>query len=226
MKKLFSLCLFLSMILGISAQDNKRTVVKMQTSMGDIVIALYNETPAHRDNFKKLVKEGVYDSLLFHRVINEFMIQGGDPTSKNANKGDLLGEGDLGYSIDAEFRDPALFHKRGAVAMAREGDATNPERKSSSCQFYIVTGRVFNDATLDKVQERIDKYTNGTLKLTEEMRNAYKTVGGAPHLDGQYTVFGEVIEGLEVLDKIESVKTDNYDRPEEDIRIIKATIIE
>lgn len=226
MKKLITFCMLLFIAAGSFAQDSKRTVIKMQTNMGDIVIALYNETPKHRDNFKKLVSEGVYDSLLFHRVISDFMIQGGDPNSKNAQKGEMLGEGDLGYLIDAEFRTPEIFHKRGAVAMAREGDATNPERSSSSCQFYIVTGKVFSDAMLERAQQRIDQYTNGELKLTDEMRNTYKTVGGTPHLDGQYTVFGEVIEGMDIVDKIQHVSTDQYDRPLEDVRIIKASVVE
>ena len=226
MKRLLSLFLFMSIILGASAQNNKRTVVKMETNMGDITIELYNETPLHSENFKKLVKEGVYDSLLFHRVINDFMIQGGDPDSKNAEKGQMLGEGNMGYLIDAEFRTPEIYHKRGALAMAREGDATNPERRSSSSQFYIVTGRVFNDAQLDRVQERIDKGTDGKLKLTPEMRETYKTIGGTPHLDGQYSIFGEVTEGMDIIDKIQKVATDEFDRPLEDVRIIKAYIVE
>lgn len=226
MKRILSLFLFMGIILNGFAQDNKRTVVKMQTNMGDITIELYNETPRHSENFKKLVKDGVYDSLLFHRVINDFMIQGGDPNSKNAGKGEMLGEGNMGYLIDAEFRTPEIYHKRGAIAMAREGDATNPERRSSSSQFYIVTGRVFNDAQLDRVQERIDKGTDGKVKLTPEMRETYKTIGGTPHLDGQYTIFGEVTEGMDVIDKIQKVDTDKFDRPVEDVRIIKAFIVE
>ena len=225
MKRLIALYMFLGMFLCCPAQNDGRTMVKMQTNMGDIIIALYDETPIHRDNFKKLVGEGVYDSLLFHRVIADFMIQGGDPTSKNAGKGELLGEGDMGYLLDAEFRTPEIYHKRGAVAMAREGDSTNPERKSSSSQFYIVTGKVLNDAQLDHMQERLDEYTDGRVKLTEEMRNTYKTIGGTPHLDGHYTIFGEVVEGMDVVDKIQHVKVDQYDRPEEDVRIIKAEII-
>lgn len=217
--------MFLGMVLGSFAQNEGRSIVKMQTNLGDIIIALYDETPKHSENFKKLVEEGVYDSLLFHRVISDFMIQGGDPTSKKANKGDLLGEGDLGYLIDAEFKTPEIYHKRGAVAMAREGDATNPERKSSSVQFYIVTGRTFNNAQLDRVQERIDNNTDGTVKLTPEMRNTYMRVGGTPHLDGQYSVFGEVIEGMDVVDKIQRVSTDEHDRPIEDVRILKAEVV-
>lgn len=225
MKRLIALYMFLGMVLGSFAQNEGRSIVKMQTNLGDIIIALYDETPKHSENFKKLVEEGVYDSLLFHRVISDFMIQGGDPTSKKANKGDLLGEGDLGYLIDAEFKTPEIYHKRGAVAMAREGDATNPERKSSSVQFYIVTGRTFNNAQLDRVQERIDNNTDGTVKLTPEMRNTYMRVGGTPHLDGQYSVFGEVIEGMDVVDKIQRVSTDEHDRPIEDVRILKAEVV-
>ena len=213
------------MVMCSFAQNNERTLIKMQTNMGDIIIALYDETPGHSNNFKKLVEEGVYDSLMFHRVINDFMIQGGDPASKNADKGDLLGDGNMGYLLDSEFKTPEIYHKRGAIAMAREGDAANPERKSSSSQFYIVTGKVFSDAQLDRVQERIDKYTDGKVKLTPEMRNTYKTIGGTPHLDGQYTVFGEVVEGMDVVDKIQRVSTDENDRPLEDVRIIKAEVI-
>lgn len=225
MKRLITLYLFICMVMCSFAQNNERTLIKMQTNMGDIIIALYDETPGHSNNFKKLVEEGVYDSLMFHRVINDFMIQGGDPASKNADKGDLLGDGNMGYLLDSEFKTPEIYHKRGAIAMAREGDAANPERKSSSSQFYIVTGKVFSDAQLDRVQERIDKYTDGKVKLTPEMRNTYKTIGGTPHLDGQYTVFGEVVEGMDVVDKIQRVSTDENDRPLEDVRIIKAEVI-
>ena len=225
MKKLITLCMLLCMALGSFAQDKERTVIKMQTNMGDIIIALYNETPGHRDNFKKLVNDGVYDSLLFHRVICDFMIQGGDPDSKNAKAGAMLGESNMGYLIDSEFRTPQLYHKRGAVAMARESDQTNPERRSSSSQFYIVTGKKFTDNQLDYVQTRLDNMTDNTVKLTDEMRKTYKEIGGTPHLDGQYTVFGEVIEGMDVVDKIQHVSTDKNDRPIEDVRILKAEVI-
>ena len=202
---------------------NKEKVVVMETSAGTIQLKLYNQTPQHRDNFVSLVREGAYDSLLFHRVIKDFMIQGGDPDSKYAAPGVMLGEGDRPYTVPAEFRlADGIFHRRGVLAAARESDDVNPERASSAMQFYIVWGRVFDDAGLDKVQERIDKYTDGTVKLTPEMREVYKTVGGTPHLDGQYTVFGEVISGLDVVDAIQRVPTDSLDRPLQDVRIIKA----
>ena len=202
---------------------NKEKVVVMETSAGTIQLKLYNQTPKHRDNFISLVREGAYDSLLFHRVIKDFMIQGGDPDSKYAAPGVMLGEGDRPYTVPAEFRlADGIYHRRGVLAAARESDDVNPERASSAMQFYIVWGRVFDDAGLDKVQERIDKYTDGAVKLTPEMREVYKTVGGTPHLDGQYTVFGEVISGLDVVDAIQRVPTDSLDRPLQDVRILKA----
>ena len=196
--------------------------VLLETTAGNIRIALFDETPQHRDNFLKLIKEHVYDSLLFHRVIKDFMIQGGDLHSKHAQPGQRLGSGDYNYTVEAEFRLPKIFHCRGMVAMAREGDRVNPERRSSACQFYIVWGRVYNDARLMKVQERLD--TTAHVQLTPEMQEVYKTVGGIPHLDGQYTVFGEVVEGLDVVDRIQQSATDPYDRPLEDIRILRATV--
>ena len=196
--------------------------VLLETTAGNIRIALFDETPQHRDNFLKLIKEHVYDSLLFHRVIKDFMIQGGDLHSKHAQPGQRLGSGDYNYTVEAEFRLPKIFHCRGMVAMAREGDRVNPERRSSACQFYIVWGRVYNDARLMKVQERLD--TTAHVQLTPEMQEVYKTVGGIPHLDGQYTVFGEVVEGLDVVDRIQLSATDPYDRPLEDIRILRATV--
>ena len=195
----------------------------METTMGNIELKLYNETPLHRDNFISLVKESAYDSLLFHRVIRDFMIQGGDPDSKNAEPGALLGEGDLPYTIPSEFRlNKGIFHRRGVLAAAREGDDVNPEQRSSAMQFYIVWGRVFDDESLDRLQERLDQFTGGKVKLTPQMREAYRTVGGTPHLDGQYTVFGEVVSGLEVVEAIQNVATDHNDRPLDDIRIIRA----
>ena len=196
--------------------------VLLETTAGNIRIALFDETPQHRDNFLKLIKEHVYDSLLFHRVIKDFMIQGGDLHSKHAQPGQRLGSGDYNYTVEAEFRLPKIFHRRGMVAMAREGDRVNPERRSSACQFYIVWGRVYNDARLAKVQERLD--TTAHVTLTPEMQEVYKTIGGVPHLDGQYTVFGEVVEGLDVVDRIQQSATDPYDRPLEDIRILRATV--
>ena len=201
----------------------KETYVVMETTMGTIELKLYDETPLHRDNFVKLVKENAFDSLLFHRVIQDFMIQGGDPDSKHAAPGVLLGEGDRPYTLPAEFRlEQGIYHRRGVIASAREGDDVNPEQRSSAMQFYIVWGKIFDDEGLDKVQERLDQRTGGRVRLTPEMREVYKTVGGTPHLDGQYTVWGEVVDGLDVVDAIQRVPTDSNDRPLEDVRILRA----
>ena len=253
-----------------STNMEKRTQVKIETTLGDIVVELYNETPKHRDNFIKLAKEGMYDSTLFHRVIKAFMIQAGDPDSKNASDTAQLGGGDVGYTVPAEFV-PKFFHKKGALAAARMGDDVNPERASSGCQFYIVTGRKFREAQLldmagKKNNSRIDEIFNelarkhmkeiykmrkandeaGLLALqdsleaqataqykseepfmfTPEQIAAYTTVGGAPHLDGAYTVFGQVVEGMETVEKIEVTKTGRADRPVENVRILKATVLE
>lgn len=205
--------------------DTLRHEVLLETDKGNIRIALYNETPLHRDNFIKLVKQGYYDSLLFHRVITSFMIQSGDSASRHAKPGQLLGSSHESYKIPAEIHYPALFHKRGAVASARESDKVNPERQSSASQFYIVYGRRFNDSMLDKTQEEMDKQTGGSVKLTPEVREVYKKIGGTPNLDGQYTVFGEVVEGLDVVNEIQWVDTDENGRPIEDIRIIRATVV-
>ena len=208
-------------ILSLFACQKERRVV-METTMGVIELKLYDQTPLHRDNFLSLVKEGAYDSLLFHRVIRDFMIQGGDPDSKEAAPGVLLGEGDRPYTVPAEFRlEEGIYHRRGVLAAARESDDVNPEQRSSAMQFYIVWGRVFDDEGLDKVQERMDRQTGGRVRLTPEMRETYKSIGGTPHLDGQYTVFGEVTRGLEVVDAIQNVATDENDRPLEDVRILK-----
>ena len=204
--------------------QTKTAEVLFETTAGNIRIALFDETPQHRDNFLKLTKMGVYDSLLFHRVIKDFMIQSGDTNSKHAKPGQALGTGDFDYTQEAEFRLPQIFHRRGMVAMAREGDAKNPERRSSACQFYIVWGKVYDDARLAKVQERLDSATQGQVKLSPEMIEVYKTLGGTPHLDGQYTVFGEVVEGMEVVDSIQQAATDKLSRPLQDIRILKATV--
>ncbi len=225
-----TLILIVSMLISascITAQtsDTLRHEVLLETTKGNIRIALYNETPQHRDNFIKLVKEGFYDGLLFHRVIDRFMIQTGDSASRHAAPGQMLGDSPESYKIPAEIRYPALFHKRGAVAAARESDNVNPDRESSASQFYIVYGRRFNDSMLDDVQLRLDKNTGGTVKLTPEIREAYKRFGGTPHLDGQYTVFGEVTEGIDTVENIEWAETDKNDRPVEDIRIIRATVI-
>ncbi|MBQ2149894.1 MAG: peptidylprolyl isomerase [Bacteroidales bacterium] len=218
----FALLIALMMLAAVSCQK-KEEVVVMETTEGTIVLKLYDQTPLHRDNFRSLVAEGAFDSLLFHRVIQDFMIQGGDPDSKYAEPGVLLGEGDRDYTVPAEFRlEDGIFHRRGVLAGAREGDDVNPEQRSSAMQFYIVWGKIFDDAGLDKVQERLDRQTGGRVKLTPEMREVYKTVGGTPHLDGQYTVFGEVVSGLDVVDAIQRVPTDENDRPLTDVRIIKA----
>ena len=222
MKQAAILCLLCALLFP-SCKSEKHVVI--ETTMGTIEVKLYNQTPQHRDNFLSLVEEGAYDSLLFHRVIKDFMIQGGDPESRNAVKGQLLGDGGRPYTLPAEFRlEDGIFHRRGVLAAAREGDDVNPEQRSSAMQFYIVWGRVFDDERLDYVQQRMDEITGGKVKYTEEMRNAYKTVGGTPHLDGLYTVFGEVVSGLDVVDAIQQVATDENDRPVEDVRILKAYV--
>ena len=249
-------------------ENEKRTLVKLETTMGNITVALYNETPKHRDNFIKLVKEGVYDSTLFHRVIKQFMIQAGDPDSKNASDTAMLGSGDVDYTIPAEFN-PKFFHKKGVLAAARQGDDVNPEKASSGCQFYIVTGRKFTKPQLLGMENKINEQHEEALfdslarqhmkeiykmrkagdnagllelqdtleaqareladkeekfRFTPEQIKAYSTIGGAPHLDGSYTVFGEVTEGMEVVENIEIAKTNRADRPVENIRILKASI--
>src|SRR6187399_510894 len=187
------------------------TRVKITTDSGVIVVRLYDKTPKHRDNFIKLAKEHFFDSLLFHRVINNFMIQGGDPQSKNAQPGAMLGSGDVGYTIPAEF-DTSFFHKKGALAAARNN---NPEKASSGCQFYIVHGKKWTDEELNMVEMQKG------IKFSPKKRNIYKTIGGVPFLDMDYTVFGEVESGLKVIDKIASVPTNGtpYDRPLGDVRM-------
>ena len=208
----------------IAVAQTSTTEVLFETTEGNIRIALYDETPQHRDNFLKLTRMHVYDSLLFHRVIKNFMIQSGDTNSKNAKPGQRLGTGDFDYTQEPEFRLPQIIHRRGCVAMAREPDNVNPEMRSSACQLYIVWGKRFSSADIEKVQERLDTMTHGRVKLTPEMIKVYKSVGGTPHLDGQYTVFGEVTEGLDVVERIQKAETDDFDRPIEDIRILRATI--
>jgi len=200
--------------------DNRAKIL-METNFGNVTLELFNETPLHRDNFLKLVRMHYYDSLLFHRVIKNFMIQCGDQTSKNAKPGQELGNFTLDYTVPAEFHYPEIFHKRGMLAAAREGDDVNPERASDACHFYIVWGNIFDDKWLDKVQARLDTMSNGQVKLPPEVREVYKTVGGTPHLDGMYTVFGRVTEGLDVVDKMQQQPTDKNDRPLADIRIIR-----
>lgn len=266
-----SSCFFSSLF-----KRNKETIVLINTSFGEMKVKLYKETPLHRENFIKLVSDKFYDSLLFHRVIKGFMIQGGDPDSKNEFSDIILGNGGPGYTIPAEFNSK-YFHKKGAIAAARKGDDRNPGKESSGSQFYIVQGKVFTDAELDKIEKRIyygnkrdifnnylNSQENKALKIkidslrkeknilelgramkevenklqeeynklelfefTEEQRKIYTTIGGSPHLDGDYTVFGEVIEGIKIIEKITSVKTENNNRPVEDIKmtikIINAT---
>lgn len=240
------------------------TIVLIETDLGDIKVKLYNETPKHRDNFIKLVQEGFYDNLLFHRVINEFMIQGGDPKSKDADANAMLGDGDVDYQIPAEFRFPQYYHKKGALAAAREGDRENPHRHSSGCQFYIVTGKIFSDRDLNDIEAKRDEdaihkvvmqlfqeneknfleleksddmmalqvymdslrtearkiYEKGTpFRFPKEVRETYTTIGGSPWLDDAYTVFGEVTEGMDVVEKIQRVRTNRADRPNEDIKM-------
>lgn len=251
------------------ASDNKDIIVDIETSKGPVKVLLYGDTPGHRDNFVKLAKEGFYEGTLFHRVIKDFMVQAGDPDSKTATPGQMLGSGDPGYTQPAEFVYPRHFHKKGALAAARLGDQMNPEKRSSGSQFYIVTGKVYNDFTLkqmenqmkmQKVQEAFyslqDQYRDRIMVLrknrdqagldalrdeilakaeaeaagqgtfTPEQREAYTTVGGTPHLDGAYTVFGEVIEGMDIVDAIQNAETDSSDRPKEDIKILKVTVEE
>jgi peptidyl-prolyl cis-trans isomerase B (cyclophilin B) len=203
----------------LTKKDYKKDVL-LQTTMGDIVIRLSDSTPLHRNNFLKLVKRHYYDSVLFHRVIKNFMIQGGDPNSKHAKPGEPLGNGGPDYRIPAEFR-ISLFHKKGVIAAARDN---NPEKASSGSQFYIVQGKIFTDAGLDSVET----YRLNGRKIPAEQREVYKTIGGAPHLDQGYTVFGEVVKGLDVVDKIASVPTskgEDRDRPLEDVMIIKAKLV-
>lgn len=266
------------LICGFAAckQDKKakdmseETKLKIETTAGDIVVKLYNETPQHRDNFIKLAEDGTYEGTLFHRVIKDFMIQAGDPESKNAPKGKMLGAGDVGYTVPAEFVYPKYFHKKGALSAARQGDNVNPQKASSGCQFYIVTGKVYNDSTLLGMEEQMNQRRFNNLfnelaskhakeiykmrkandqdglmdlqdtliaqvekqlagqpefRFTPEQVKAYTTVGGTPHLDGDYTVFGEVLEGMDVVDKIQRVKTDRNDRPEEDVKIVKVEVL-
>jgi len=252
-----------------TVQATGDAMVDIKTSVGDIRIRLYGETPKHRDNFLKLVEEGFYNDVLFHRVINQFMIQTGDPNSKGAPAGKALGSGDPGYELDAEIVYPRLFHKRGALAAARTGDEVNPMRRSSGSQFYIVTGKVYNagqlgqmekqlqmqqmqsifnglatqyrdsimnmrrnrdQAGLQALQEELVKKTEAEAaknpaKFTPEQIEAYSTVGGTPHLDGTYTVFGEVVSGMDVVSKIETTPTGAMDRPKEDIKIISMAIV-
>ena len=203
-------------------KTEKETVMVVETTMGTVEFKLYNETPLHRDNFIKLAEEHYFDSLLFHRVIDNFVIQGGDPNSKYAKSGQMLGDGEPDYRIPAEFRlDKGIFHHKWTVNAAREGDDTNPERESCASQFCFMMGSPMTDEQLDRAQARLDVQTGGTVRLTPEMREVYREIGGSPHLDGQYTVFGEVVSGQEVLEAIQKVATDEFDRPLEDVRMLR-----
>ena len=250
----------------------KETTVIMHTSLGDVTLKLYNETPLHRDNFIKLVKKGTYNGLLFHRVIKDFMVQGGDVTSKDAPMNKSLGAGDLGYTVPAEFVYPKYFHKKGALCAARTGDEVNPERASSASQFYIVTGKKYTEGELKQMEKQLENrlkqsifarlqtenkakimqlYRDGEKEelailrdtlvgkteleaekrkeeacLPAELREAYRSVGGVPFLDNQYTVYGEVVDGIEVVDAIQKVKTNKQDRPLENIVIKSMELVE
>lgn len=256
-------------MLSCGAKPKKETMITIETNLGVIKVKLYEETPQHKANFEKLVKKKFYDGILFHRVIKDFMVQAGDPDSKEAPAGKHLGSGGPGYTVPAEFVFPHRYHKRGALSAARQGDQVNPEKASSGSQFYIVWGKTFTDHQLDSLQEQknngreraifnrlvkeraqevqtlrenedqlslmllqdelkkaaIEEVKNSQgFTFTAEQRESYKTVGGTPHLDTDYTVFGEVVEGLEIIDAIQKVKTGQSDRPVEDVKIIKARI--
>ena len=216
--RLVGLCFLFSLCMSVFAQEKEMKVLII-TDKGKITVKLYNETQLHRDNFIKLVNANQYDGLLFHRVIRQFMIQAGDIESKDAPKDKKLGEGDLGYTIPAEIVYPRYFHKFGQLCAARTGDELNPEKASSASQFYIVTGKFYTDNELNKMElER-------NIKLTPEQRQAYMTEGGAPHLDGAYTVFGEVVKGMKVVDKIQFLPTDANDRPLKNIKIKSMKIV-
>jgi cyclophilin family peptidyl-prolyl cis-trans isomerase len=272
MKKIFFIILVIvfNTSESCSIKKNTETMIKFETTYGKISVKLYPEIVKHHDNFVKLVNSGFYNGVLFHRVLAGFMIQAGDPQSRTAQSGVMLGSGDVGYTIPAEFIYPKYYHKLGALAAAREGDQTNPLRASSGCQFYIVKGKTFTDQELDMMENRnkqkleekifqkilrtkqavikqfrVDRdqsklvalrdsiltqvhsqmKNDSSYKFTIQQRTDYKTIGGTPHLDGEYTVFGEVVEGLDVVEKISEAQTGKNDRPIEDIRIIKAEVI-
>jgi cyclophilin family peptidyl-prolyl cis-trans isomerase len=211
-RKLLLICFLILSLSAAFAGGPVNQYVRIKTSYGECIIRLYNETPKHRDNFIKLVKQGFYNGTLFHRVIQNFMIQGGDPDSKDTTKakpGAELGNGDVGYTVPAEFRD-SLFHKRGVLAAARDD---NPAKASSGCQFYIVEGKRFTDGKMDTLEQtRLKGH-----KIPAWQREYYKSVGGVPHLDQNYTVYGEVVIGIDMVDRIAAVKTDKNDRPLQDV---------
>lgn len=268
--KLSSLAILILLFSCATKTSSTETMVKIETTMGSITVKLYDDTPKHKENFLKQVKKKYYDNLLFHRVVKDFMIQTGDPQSKNAPADKALGAGGPKQTIPAEFIFPEHFHRRGALAAARQGDAINPKKESSGSQFYIVWGKTYLDEELNSVeeqrvirvqreiyqqmlQERAQELNNyrqdgneisilllqdelqkksmeeaekrTPFKFTDEQREVYKTVGGTPFLDGEYTIFGEVVEGLDVVEKIQAVATDPNNRPVEDIKIHKATIL-
>lgn len=224
---LWVLCLVFPCLWPDSVQAKKEKEVKVlfETTAGNFEVTLYNETPLHRDNFVKLVGEGFYDSLLVHRVIYGFVVQMGDPDSRYAKSGELLGLGKVGHTVPAEIRFPRLFHRRGVLSMAREPDEVNPERASSGSQFFIVTGRPYMSQELKPIEAQVAAMTDGEARYTDRVRTAYENYGGTPHLDGQYTVFGEVSEGMRVITEIQMKETDQNDRPVEDIRIIRASLV-
>lgn len=206
----FIIMLCLPSIRVLSQESNSERLIKIETSKGDMIVRLYNETPGHRDNMIKLIEEGFYENQLFHRVIKDFMVQGGDPHSVGAEKGQRLGSGGPGYTIPAEFNE-AHIHKKGALAAARKGDQFNPEKASNGSQFYLVQGQVLTPQQLKIFEQRTG------VSFSEEAIEFYTTLGGTPHLDGAYTVFGEVVEGLGVLDSIAALPCDAYNRPVEDV---------
>ena len=222
MKKLFATCLLaFSALISFHMQAQEvETLVLIDTDMGKIKVKLFNDTPQHRDNFIKNVKEHRYDELLFHRVIKQFMIQGGDINSKDAPIEQHLGDGDPDYTIPAEIVYPKYFHKRGMLGAARTGDDENPERVSSASQFYIVTGKFFTEMELDKMEKEQG------ITFTPEQRHAYMLEGGTPHLDNNYTIFGEVVKGIKVVDKIQFIETNADDRPVKNIKIKSMKIVD
>lgn len=214
MKKVLLALICILSLNTVFAQDRYKKKVVIETEFGDIEMVLYKNTPKHSENMLKLAKEGFYDSTLFHRVIPQFMIQGGDPESKRAMPGRPLGNGDIGYRVDAEIND-VNFHQYGALAAARDN---NPDKASSGCQFYIVVGKKFTDAELDQLSARTGR------KYTAAQREVYKTIGGTPHLDGSYTVYGQVVSGMDVVEKIVSQERDRMDRPNKDMRMKKVYV--
>lgn len=260
MKKISSILLAAITVVACNNYEKGYRHVAIDTDLGTVVLKLYNETPNHRDNFVKLANEKFFNGTIFHRVIKDFMIQGGDPSSKNAQKGKIYGADDAGYLLDAEFVNN-IYHKRGALAMAREGDNVNPKKKSSSSQFYIVVGKKFTHEELDEIEKRMNEQkirdlqlelrldmllnekdahnpevvmrvneivqrktdslinTGFGFKFSEEQREIYTTIGGTPHLDGAYPVFGEVVKGMDIVEKISKLPTDKHDRPTKDIKM-------